>query len=312
MVKNRLHYVKLIHLILFLLIFTWYCDSFATTSVQRKQPIKPHQKQLLSKELADVPKKTDEQLSNIERNVESSSYKLISYKPTYVLPFYYTATPYDAIYKNNIPRNQKLMQTEFKGQFSFQVPLIPHLFSKKNSLNFGYTQESFWQAYNKSAFFRESNYAPELFLRSIINTNFTSKLGVIHQSNGCGYIYERSWNRVYGEAIFSGKNWMLSLEPWLRLRESKAKDHNPNIEDYLGNGRVLLVFKLGSNTLSLTTRNNIQSHFKRGAEKLTWSFPLTKHVRGLVEVFSGYGQSLIEYNHYTNTFALGISISDWM
>ena len=299
-------YKKLIYLTFFLLTITWHNSSYGAAPLQRGQ--RSNQQQLLTKKSTDVSKRTGTQL-NSDR---SHFYTLIAYKPTYIFPFYYTATPYDAIYKNNTPRNQKLKKTEIKGQFSFQVPLISHFFSKKNSLNFAYTQVSFWQAYNKSPFFRESNYAPELFLRSIINAKFTSKLGVIHQSNGRGTIYQRSWDRVYGETIFSGQSWMVSLEPWLRINESKASDHNPDIQDYLGNGRILLVLKIGSNTLSLMTRNNMQSHFKRGAEKFTWSFPLNKHVRGVVEVFSGYGHSLIEYNHYTNTFAFGISFSDWM
>ncbi len=124
--------------------------------------------------------KTDEQRSNKKYGDESYFYKLISYNPTYILPFYYTVKPDDVIYKNNTPRNQKLRRIQFKVQFSFQVPLMSHLCGSKNSLNFIYTQDSFWQAYSKLPFFRESNYMLELFLRSLISATFIAKLGVVH------------------------------------------------------------------------------------------------------------------------------------
>ena len=90
------------------------------------------------------------------------------------------------------------------------------------------------------------------------------------------------------------------------------KARNNDITHFLGNGKILLAYKLGSNVFSLMTRNNVQSNFKRGAEELTWSFPLHRHLRGYIQAFSGYGQSLIEYNHYSNAFALGITLNDWL
>ena len=58
------------------------------------------------------------------------------------------------------------------------------------------------------------------------------------------------------------------------------------------------------------SRNNITSLFRRGAVELTWSFPIQKYVKGYVQAFSGYGQSLIEYDHYTDSIGIGIALSD--
>ncbi len=151
-------------------------------------------------------------------------------------------------------------------QISFQIPVLN--LSNKDSLHFAYTQRSFWQLYTTSAYFRETNYAPELFFRHLVSKNFTWKLSVLHQSNGRGSELQRGWNRLYGEAIFSGTHWMVSFKPWVVFKDAD-KARNNDITHFLGNGKILLAYKLGSNVFSLMTRNNVQSNFKRGAEELT-------------------------------------------
>lgn len=241
-------------------------------------------------------------------NKKEGFYGLTFYKPNYLLPYYYTTKP---LYATS---HRTLRPAEFKMQISFQVPLIQNLLgSDKSSLNFAYTQDSFWQLYTDSPYFRETNYEPELFFRRTVSKNLNWKLGIVHQSNGLGGNSERGWNRFYGEAIFSGKHWMVSLKPWLLIIKNNGfKIHNSNIIDYMGNGRIRLAYKLGSNTLSFMTRNNMQSHFKRGAEELTFSFPIHGAWRGYIKAFSGYGHSLIEYDHYTNAFAVGLVLNDWL
>jgi len=46
--------------------------------------------------------------------------------------------------------------------------------------------------------------------------------------------------------------------------------------------------------------------------ELAYSFPLTPYVYGYVQVFSGYGQSLIEYNHRTNSAGVGLAFNNWI
>ena len=281
-------------------------SSFGQKLNQFMKELTPQEKNALSKRVQE------------ENKVAKNPYGLVLYKPTYILPFYYTTKPYNSVYQNadgtmNTPDQQRVKNFEFKAQISVQIPVVLNFFSKKNSLNVAYTQDSFWQVYAKSQYFRETNYEPELFFRRIQNTNLTWQVGGVHQSNGRGGKYERSWNRLYGEAIYSRGNWLFDLKPWVLIfKEQSSSLHNPNIKRFLGNGRLLIAYKLGSNTFSLMTRNNVQSGFKRGAEELTWSFPIHGHFRGYVDVFSGYGQSLIEYDHYTNAFALGIDINDWI
>lgn len=249
----------------------------------------------------------------LENKVVNNPYSLLLYKPTYILPFYNTQMPYQAIYQGQTPNNQTVMKTEFKGQLSFQVPIFQTILQKGDRLAMAYTQDSFWQVYADSQYFRETNYAPEIFFRRMETNKLTWQVGFVHQSNGRGGDYERSWNRLYGEMIYSGSNWVMNFNTWvLVLKHVSSNLHNPNITDYMGNGNTRLSYKIGPTTLSLMTRNNLQSRFKRGAEQFTFSFPLQGHFHGFVFAFSGYGQSLIEYDHYTNAVGLGIAFNDWI
>lgn len=172
----------------------------------------------------------------------------------------------------------------------------------------------FWQFYSESPYFRETDYTPEIFLEQHYREHWLGRYGVVHQSNGRGIPMERSWNRVYAQGIYSDHNWMLSVKPWTEIfQHESASLHNPDIERYMGHGEISYAYKTQNDIVFSTMfRNNLESGFKRGAEEFNVSFPLHGHFKGYVRVFSGYGQSLIEYNHYTNAIALGFVLNDWI
>ncbi len=233
------------------------------------------------------------------------------YQPTYILPFSYTTNPSN-IYDNNTPDGQSIQPIDFKFQLSFKAPVLSHIFHKQNVLYFAYTQKSFWQAYTNSPFFRENNYEPELFLDNQINLPITStwslrhiNAGVVHQSNGRGGIYERSWNRGYVETIFYCGNLSVSLKAWSIFHDPSLEIHNPDIGHYLGYGSFLVRYARDRQAISLETYNDLESGFSRGSVIVTYSFPLLTRINGFIQIFNGYGQSLIEYNHRTNAIGLG-------
>ena len=43
----------------------------------------------------------------------------------------------------------------------------------------------------------------------------------------------------------------------------------------------------------------------RGAVQFDWSFPLSRALRGHVQLFDGYGESMIDYNHERPHASLG-------
>ncbi|MFN7835733.1 MAG: phospholipase A [Burkholderiaceae bacterium] len=44
---------------------------------------------------------------------------------------------------------------------------------------------------------------------------------------------------------------------------------------------------------------------------MDWGFPLAASLRGHVQVSSGYGESLIDYNHNATYVGAGISLVEW-
>lgn len=247
-----------------------------------------------------------------EKKTAENPFSVGLFKPTYVLPYYYTASPDYAVYANNTPDDQRPMNAEFKAQFSLLMPIVYDLFGWKGSaFQIAYTQLNYWQVYASSQYFRETDYEPEAFVqKSYLNWLF--RVGAEHQSNGRGGMYERSWNRAYVTTQYSGADWLVSLKLWTLIFASQSSDlHNPDILHYLGRDELVMSKKLGNFTLSVEAQN-LESGLTRGYVEPTVSYQLTKHFALYGQFFSGYGQSLIEYNHRTQAAGIGIAFNNWI
>lgn len=214
----------------------------------------------------------------------------------------------------------ELDDTEVQFQLSIKTPLAISLFEDRLDIFASYTIRSFWQVYNSdiSSPFRETNHEPEFWLQTRPDWEFlgfkntVNILGVSHQSNGQSGNLSRSWNRVYGGFGFERGNFAFLIKPWLRIQEDAENDDNPDITDYLGHGEINMAYKYKDHTFSLMSRNNIESGFSRGAIGLGWSFPLFhyNYLKGYVQYFSGYGESLIDYDQYVNKIGIGLLLTD--
>ena len=243
------------------------------------------------------------------------------HRPNYFLPVKVSNSP------NNTPFQDAFTQpdlgldpVETELQLSFKIKGMEGVFGHDNvDLWFGYTITSFWQAYNDtiSSPFRETNYEPEamlVFRTDVEIAGFRGRflnLGMVHQSNGRSEGLSRSWNRAYAQFGFERGNLALLVRPWYRIPERDVDD-NPDIEDYLGHGDLQVVYRKGRNAYSLLLRNNFKSPDNRGALKLNWSFPLYGRLKGYVQYFNGYGESLIDYNHSQQSFGIGVSLTEGM
>ncbi len=110
----------------------------------------------------------------------------------------------------------------------------------------------------------------------------------------------------------SGDNWLIGLNVWQLIFQADSSDlHNPDIAHYLGYENVLFTYKWHDVRASLQLQN-LESALKRGSITFTLSYPVTKHLSLYGQLFSGYGQSLIEYNHHTKAGGVGIAFNDWI
>ncbi|QRN04952.1 phospholipase [Legionella sp. MW5194] len=251
----------------------------------------------------------------MQQKKTSDSPSLIElYRPNYVLPYYYTNKPFHAIYQNATPNNQEVQNDEFKAQISLKIPIFRHVIKDKPlALNFSYTQLMYWQVYAKSQYFRETNYEPELFLENYFNPYFAAQLGLNHQSNGRGGSLERSWNRAYTQLKWTGNRWLVNLRLWALIDKAESSDlHNPDIAHFLGHDNLVLSHQLPGDWKASLELQNLESGLQRGFVQVTLSYPILQSLSVYGQVFSGYGQSLIEYNHRTTSAGIGIVLNDWV
>lgn len=254
-----------------------------------------------------------------EDDILPNNFAVSLYKPNYILPFYFTGSPYNSIYVNETPNDESLKQTELKFQLSFKIPIVKKLLSNRTNIYFGYTQLSYWQLYNRHPFFRSTDYEPEFFIQNKINWLIGENwyfndltIGAVHQSNGFGNTMERSWNRVYLETTFSNDHISAIIRPWVIFKDSSYKKYNPDLAKYLGYGEIILGYKFGNQTISLQTHSIFECAGRYATGTLNYSFPISPYLNGFVQVFSGYGQSMIEYNHRTNSIGLGLTLNNYI
>ena len=112
--------------------------------------------------------------------------------------------------------------------------------------------------------------------------------------------------------------WTVTGRLWKRLSESTDSDDNPGISDYVGRGELSVRWNVNKdNTLGATFRSSLASS-DRGSVQLEWMQGAGQRFVGRqgnlrlhTALFSGYGDSMIDYNHKRTVFGLGVSLVDF-
>ncbi len=251
-----------------------------------------------------------------------NSFSLIAHNSTYLMPLTYASTPNDAPFAAlaaDDTANSPLENMEVKFQISFRVPINRGFFFRNSDLWFAYTQLSMWQLYDSdnSAPFRETNYEPEIIWSFLLNQSIAGiklthfNLSLSHQSNGRSGSLSRSWNRIYFESIWAHKTWAFSFRPWYRIPERKSNDDNPDIDDYLGHFDFRAAYKQEDKTFSTLIRSALDEDASHNYYELGYSFSINRKFRGYIQFVSGYGETLIDYNHRNRRLSIGIMLNDW-
>ena len=66
----------------------------------------------------------------------------------------------------------------------------------------------------------------------------------------------------------------------------------------------------GDQVFTARLRSNADAAHHRGSVQADWYFPMTERVRGQLQLFSGYGESLIDYDHRQTAIGVGVLLFD--
>ncbi|GGY00751.1 phospholipase [Pseudoduganella dura] len=253
-------------------------------------------------------------LWELDQNSKRGVFNFRPHRDTYLLLANYSNSTNEAPFNDVTPSGIDAQHVELAYQLSFKMKMMETIAGSPVDLWFGYTQQSFWQAYNRSESspFRETNYQPEVMAIAPIGKRLGgfdfryAGLGLVHQSNGQSNTLSRSWNRVYGELGGEYGKLAVTARIWKRLDNSRSDNDNLDITDFMGHGDVRLVYRDGGTEYSLMARRNL--HTDHGALQLGWATPLRSNLKGYVQFFSGYGQSLIDYNYSQMSLGAGFLV----
>ncbi|MDX1539677.1 phospholipase A [Arsukibacterium sp.] len=249
-------------------------------------------------------------------------FTLLPHKTNFLMPVSYVDGIADTLSRDGVSAPSDNLEAKF--QLSLKTPLWSKIYKDNGYLFFAYTQQAYWQAYNSevSSPFRENNYEPELILMIPHYRNYEEaasriiSLSLSHQSNGRAGELSRSWNRLKLSWVTSIGNVFINFEPWYRFDESRKTsvddpegDDNPDITKYMGWFELSAAYKQGDATWRLMLRNNLRSNNK-GAVRLAYSQPLNRHIRLYAELFTGYGESLIDYDRSVTRIGIGFELND--
>lgn len=225
-------------------------------------------------------------------------------------------------------------ETQVKFQFSIKYDLWPN--TGHHTVYLAYTQKSLWDLYDRSAPFRESNYAPEIFYAHYHSEMhgepspgcglFGEQLGFEHESNGEPGEASRAWNRIFGELAASCQGQpfygMLSLRAWYPF----LIEENETIAGTQGYGELRITAGIDEEALnmngvvSVAVRKGASRSLGKGSIVVDarWR-PTYQRLLGKAwkfapflwfQFFTGYGETLRTFDSSSTSARLGIGFTD--
>ncbi|HYR26487.1 MAG TPA: phospholipase A [Aquabacterium sp.] len=261
----------------------------------------------------------------LDRASKRKAFVVRNYLPNFLLPVHVTTAINRAPHsptRGVAPFQPNYLETEAKMQISLRTKVMEDLLLPGADLWFTYTQRSMWQVWNQadSAPFRSTDYQPEaVYVLPIARALGTlpggwtwrmAQVGFAHQSNGQSEPLSRSWNRLYAGVALDKDDLALSLKVNRRPREG-SRDDNPDLTHYIGNSELMASWFPGRATTALTWRFH-PSYLNKGSLQLDWTYPVDSRVpdglRWHVQLFSGFGETLLDYNHRQTSLGVGLSL----
>jgi len=248
-----------------------------------------------------------------------------TYQPNFLLPAHWSSrvnkAPSSPTHEDGGTFPQ-YRQTEAELQLSLRAKVLQDVLLPHANVWLAYTQQSIWQLWNgqDSAPFRSSDYQPEAMLVVPVDDKVGDlgggwhwrlvEAGLAHESNGYGLPLSRSWNFGYVGTTFTHDSFSLRARYNQRLGE-KGVDDNPHITDYIGSTELGASWLPGETTMQLTARTSFKD-WNHGSLKFEWTHPVFTDkpdgLRWYVQLFTGYGETMLDYNHRQNSVGLGFTL----
>ncbi len=248
-----------------------------------------------------------------------------TYAPNFLLPAHYTNSINKQPTSPTHPDGGNFAnyrQTEAELQVSLRAKVAEDVLLPNADIWVAYTQQSIWQLWNGQASspFRSSDFQPEAMVVVPVAEQTgalpggwrwrMAMAGIAHESNGETDPLSRSWNRIYVGTAFTHDDWAFQARYNYRLPESGADD-NPHITDYIGNTELTASWFPGATTMQLIGRTSFKSA-SRGSLQFNWTRPIFSDkpdgLRWYVQLFSGYGETMLDYNHRQTSLGLGFTL----
>ena len=188
-------------------------------------------------------------------------------------------------------------------------------------LYIGYTQTSFIDLDSPSDAFLDNIFKPEfMFSQQRLAAQPTAWLsqigleaGIQHQSNGASGDDSRSFNLLYARPVLKfgdpdAYHFTAAPKVWLYVGSLRE---NPDIADYFGYFDLELRF---GSTDGVELRSNWRQGSEGGSIQLDLTYPLGVLCFGncngylQAQYFSGYGETLINYNQKDTQFRVGFAL----
>lgn len=209
-------------------------------------------------------------------------------------------------------------QLSFKYRFFDPKGSIAERFPLLSNVYFTYTQTSVWDLGGDSSPFRDTSYRPGVFYRWLSGTHAWMPdeyhLGLEHESNGQSADESRSVNIGYLRPFW---HWDLSggkrLTFYPKFYNYLEKNDNEDINAY--RGYVDWQMRYGREDGLI-----VNALYRQGTQgymtgQLDFSYPLSERIFARtgafahVQIFSGYGETLLDYNRENDTqIRVGISL----
>lgn len=253
----------------------------------------------------------------LEPAYRKGTFRITAYRPVYLMPFRITNNPVKQPISRNPFREQPTFTNyqvaETKFQISMKAKVVQDAIFGKGDIWVAFSEQAYWQVFNEelSRPFRELNYEPEIIFTYPLNFSaghFKMRMlgvSVNHHSNGKGGGYSRSWNRLILLSAFEYKKINFTLRLWKRFKENNEQDDNPDIENYLGQGELMLGY-VGKHLIStLLVQNNLKFGTNRTRLELNLIYPIVGNLKLLIQSSYGYGDNLIDYNYKQKHIGIG-------